>query len=482
MHNKILIPAGYCYALTCSIFSCIAFILIYILRDFEGVVYVSRDLLFIYVTLSIIMLKKHTRWMSSIMLFICTFMIFYLSRPIASIFDESYIRDSNKYVFYTFSDNTISTIFCFFGISISSVIIGYIVSYYRYPLMNIGIPYKLPNTIKNRNLHRLIKYVICLTIPGTIYKSLFDLYLIYQYGYMILYMELPEIAPSWARISWGGFSILFPMLLIFCNNKKSFKKLAYFYFTINLVSFIKGTRGELILPIIFFMWFYYNNFSSKDISVKKISYIIIAIALVASTMLLTRGSKFSFDIIIIIEMLFLTQGVQYVFMGNYIDYHNQFALKTHWYILYPLLAQILWFFNPLYSEGKSASLAKETLSLDDQVMFATNQDAYYNGAGYGSSYIAELDALGGIPAIIIGSLILGYLINWFEAKYKTNKYLVLLSWFWIPSLVWKPRGNYIPSIFIPILSVLLFWAFDKLNSLYSRQRINIFNTIKHELY
>lgn len=482
MSRKLLLPVAFGHALVFSVIGCLVFIFLYLFRDYENIVHLSRDLLFIYLFSVLVMLKRHTRWMSSIMLFICTFTVFYLSRPMASFFDESFITESNKYTFYTFSDNTIAIVICFFGISLSSVIIGYLISYCKYRPLDRVIPFKTKLTPKNANLQRIIRFIICLTIPGTIFKSIFDLYLIYQYGYMILYMELPENAPSWARISWGGFSILFPMLLIFCNNKRQFYKLTIFYFAINLISFIKGTRGELILPVIYFMWFYYDNYSNKDISFRKILYIIIAIALIASVMLLTRGSKFSFDILIILEMLFLTQGVQYVFMGNYIDYSNQFAFKTHWYILYPLIAQVLWFFNPLYSKGKSALLAHETLSLDDQVMFATNQDAYYNGAGYGSSYIAELDALGGIPAIIVGSLFLGFVINWFEAKYKYNKYLILLSWFWIPSLVWKPRGNYIPSIFIPVLSIIIFWFLSKLNSMYYNRRRKIYKFYRDELY
>lgn len=473
MFKSVSLPKTYSLALYLSVVSCVAFIILYIFKGPLFIVYQARFFLVCYICVIIPLIKSQTRWMSSIMLFIFTFVLFYLSRIIASFFDENFLIDSNKYIFYSFSNDTITSILCFFGISITAVVIGFLLSYIKYRPINVGKPIKLiSSNSKSRNLKLLIISCIFITIPGTIYKSLFDLYLIFQYGYMILYMDLPEVAPAWARISWGGFYLIFPLLLIFCNNKSFFKKIVIFYFAINLISFIKGTRGELILPIIFFTWFYFNNFSKKDISLNKVFLIIVIVAILASIMLLTRGSTLSFDLGLILQMLFLSQGVQYVFIGNYIDYSNAFAHKTRWYILYPIVAKLLWFFDPTYSHGKTAKLAEVTLSLDDQVMFSTNQDAYFQGAGYGSSYIAELDALGGITAILIGSILLGFCINWFEVKYKSNKYLILLSWFWIPALVWMPRGNYLIGPFFPIISIIILKVLMKFSSILSKTSYN----------
>ena len=449
------LPKSYSVGLFISINVCIVFIILYVFKGSIDIIYFARDLLFIYAGVIIILLKRHSRWVSSIMMFIFTFILFYLSRVFASYFDESFMTESNKYVYYTFSNKTITTILCFYGISLSSVLIGYFISYSKYKPIRLGKPFNFKSILIDKHLKKIILICVSITIPGTIYKSLFDLHLIFKYGYMILYIELPETAPAFARISWGAFSLLFPLLLIFCNNKKFFIKITLAYFAINLVSFLKGTRGELILPIIFFTWFYYNNFSKRDIKISKLLFIVVIVGFFASLMLMTRGSEFSFDILLILQMLFISQGVQYVFMGNYIDYSAGFANKSNWYILYPIVAKIFWFFNPIYSQGKTTALAKQTLSLDDQVMFATNQDAYFQGAGFGSSYIAELDALGSIYAIVIGSIILGYCINWFESNYKKNKYLVLLSWFWIPAIVWMPRGNYLIGFLFPMISIII---------------------------
>lgn len=68
-------------------------------------------------------------------------------------------------------------------------------------------------------------------------------------------------------------------------------------------------------------------------------------------------------------------------------------------------------FNPLYRKGQSEELVQHTLSLDDQLMYAVNPELYLSGVGYGSSYIAELYQLGGVLALIIGSYLIGRIIN-----------------------------------------------------------------------
>lgn len=465
-----------------GLFITIAYFILFLICSIDlqsrKIMYLSRSLIFSYLLIIIPILKTRLKWTSSIMLFTMTFCLFFLSRILVSFFDDSNLFDSNKYVFYQFSISTISTILVWLGLSITALYIGFFISYSHYrPNYRVTKNLAKHNPINNLT-RKYIWIAVFITLPGMIYKSIFDLYIIYKYGYMILYIEIPEIAPVWARMSWGAFKIIFPCLLVFCDNKIQFKKIVIFYFVVSIVSFIKGTRGELIIPIIYFMWFYYAKFSSQDLSIKKLIYLFVFISIAASVMLLTRGSELNLNIFEISLALILTQGVQYVFLGNFIDYQTQFPLKSHFYILFPFISMYQWFFNPIFRKGQSVELAHHSLSLDDQVMFATNPDAYLEGAGYGSSYIPELYALGGIFAIILGSLILGFIINWFDSKFSNRAILTIISWYWISALVWMPRGSYFINPFMPLLTILFYLAVKSV----AKRKYNSNIKLQHELY
>ena len=136
-------------------------------------------------------------------------------------------------------------------------------------------------------------------------------------------------------------------------------------------------------------------------------------------------------------------------------------MSYDWYILFPIVSTLNWFFNPVYKAGQSVELVQHTLNLDDQIMYSVAPDLYFEGVGYGSSYIAELHALGNLGGVIIGSLLLGYFIRYYEKRYWASKKFLYFSWFFIPHLVWLSRGSFLPNIFMFLLG-LIFYFFIRL--------------------
>ena len=326
-------------------------------------------------------------------------------------------------------------------------------------------------------LHRSVRYVSCIMIfiagfilfnCSRIILSYFEIewlknsdkyifYVFKTYGYLILFMDFPP-APFFARISWGGFNILFPLLFMFSPNKKEYKKYVIFYFLVSIASFLKGSRTTLLAPILFFVWYYFALYNAKDISLKKILLWVIVVAIIANTMLLVRGTEeVELSVFVLLFLLLKTQGVTYVFLGNYLDYANTFVHQSCWYIMYPLVSTYHWFCTPIYRQGQSVELVEHTLSLDDQLMYSVAPDLYLQGVGYGSSYIAELHALGGNLGVVVGSFFLGCAIKWFERNYQNSKMLLYFSWFAIPYLIRLSRDNFIPNFFMFIVGVFVYF-------------------------
>jgi hypothetical protein len=370
-----------------------------------------------------------------------------------SFWDNDLLLKSDKYVFYNIQYKTVSKVLCLLVISIASVVGGYCLNANK--IINHKHDIRL-NCQEKERFRKVLNILIYILIPGTLYKAWFDLNTVLQYGYMILFLDPPR-APLFARVSWGLFEIIFPLFLIVCHNKKDFKRYVTIFFIAGSISFLLGRRGELLYPLLFFVWFYYSNYTNKDISLKKLIIIIIGVSVFASLLLTMRSGTFIFDIDLLVKDLFVSQGVSYVFLANYLDYYEEFILQSRFYIISPITSNIFWFIDPVYKQGHSVELVQRNLSLDHQLMYAVSPEAYINGAGYGSNYIAELFSLAGILGVILGSFLLGKIIMLFENNYKTSNVLRYFSWFWIPGLFKMPRGNYliIPLFFLIGIIVIL---------------------------
>ncbi len=458
-----------------GIFLCVFFVLnAEIAGTTEAISCFSRDLLCCYLVCLIIVLHKYVRYVSCIMIFIAGFILFNCSRIILSYFDIEWLKNSDKYIFYTFDNSTIIRIISLLGLSICSVIIGYLTrsinSNKEKHINCLSI-----STIDYR-IERILKILIVFCVPGLIYKSFYDLYLIKTYGYLILFMDFPP-APFFARMSWGFFNILFPLLFMFSPNKKEYKKYILFYFVVSSISFLKGSRTTLLAPVLFFVWYYFALYSKKDLSLKKIVFALVTVAFIVNTMLLVRGTEnVELNVFTLLFLLLKTQGVTYVFIGNYLDYAYTFVHQSLWYILYPLVSTFHWFFTPIYRQGQSLELVQHTLSLDDQLMYSIAPDLYLQGVGYGSSYVAELHALGGALGVVLGSFILGYAIKWFELNCLNNKILLYFSWFAIPYLVRLSRDNFVPNFFMFIIGMFIYFILKSFVQ-YRMQSYKINNSI-----
>lgn len=422
-------------------------------------VYVIRFILVTYFPYCIYQLHKTTRYVSCIMYFLAGFFLFNLSRIYLSLFDNSLLYASDKYVFYDFSDSTVNIVLSLLLVSLSSVILGYIIN----PTSKGSkAPYTSDSlNFETKKIVSIIKILLYISLPCLITKGLWDLWIIKQYGYLILFMDPPR-APWIIRAGWGFFGIVFPLLFTFSPTKKQFIRYLIFFVIVSLPSFVMGSRSTVLRPMLFFLWYYYSTYSKYDISITKILCIIAGVAAFADIMLAYRGGgEFAFDFLMMLYFLLRSQGVTYVLIGNCIDYAHKFVNPSNLNILFPLIATMCWFFVPEFKSGHSIERVSITLSLDDQLMYAVNPDMYLEGNGYGSSYIAELYRFGGYIAVIVGSYLFGRFMFWFESNFARSMFLRYFAWTFIPSIIWMSRGSFFPDPFLISIGYL-FYLFIKL--------------------
>ena len=437
--------------LSISLFFLIFNLFIYIFNKEFVPITILKVTLCLYIVYSVFQLHKTIRITNCIFIYIAGFLLFNCSRVFLSLFNPEIILESDKYIYYTFSNITVCSVLLLLGITFSSVILGYLIQ------NNKIIPQSVHRIdVIDKRIVKVLRMIVFLSIPGLVYKFILELILIKQYGYLIMFMELPP-TPFLARLSWGVFNITFPMLLMFVPSLGQFKKYLLFFMIISFPSFLKGSRSTLLAPVLFFLWYYYNNYTKKNISFKKVLLALLLIAFVANAMLLLRGSEeMVYDIGMILYLLFYTQGVTFVMLGNYIDFASSFVYKSSWYILFPIVSTYHWLFTPIYREGQSYELVKQTLNLDDQLMYSVAPELYLKGAGYGSSYIAELYSLGGILAVLVGSIILGIFIKLYEKYCCKSKIMMYLSWFLVHHFLWMSRGSYLPNLFLPLCGIIMY--------------------------
>ncbi|MBR1792046.1 MAG: O-antigen polysaccharide polymerase Wzy [Bacteroidales bacterium] len=430
------------------------FLLFYLIGDTSYLmVNIERGILLLSVLIFFVSLQYDNKKVSLIYLFLFSTTLFLLGRVILSVFDDKELYDSNKYVFYTMHMETVSKVLCLIGTSLSFSVVGF-------------CTYSEKNR-HNRTYQRKVffpgmeqywKVIMYITIPLCIYKQYVDLSMIRIDEYLSIYTQDTK-SPLIAKAGWWLFSTLFPVGLLFINCKRDFFRMVGIYAVANFFNLITGSRSSLLVPILFFTWYYYTFITNKDIHLLYIIIGIVLIAYIAEWLLTLREGVFQKNGVI--KMLLETQGVQYVFLGNYLDMKDQFVVKSHWYILFPLYALIPRLTNPVFRTGHSSEMIEQTLSLDHQLMYACNPQAYLSGAGYGSCYIAELHALGGILAVLIGSFLLGRFMAWFEKKCADfqSPYIIVLSFFIVSHIFRIARDPLFIepiSLLFPCLFLLLF--------------------------
>jgi hypothetical protein len=213
------------------------------------------------------------------------------------------------------------------------------------------------------------------------------------------------------------------------------------------------------------MWYYYRFYSNKDISVKKISIIAVAVIFLAQYMVVIRsGNEFDIESINDIFLLFFAQqGVSVLVPGYMVYYKEKFIREGLPYIMAPLSSL------GSYAPAQSVETVNKFNMLGHDLSYFLNAKYYLRGEGIAGCFIGELYDL---PVLMMPVLLilLGYFIIHYHDKVPYNRLYLMLSFPIVFQFFKMPRGNFFPNINIWLLLIIAYFIMRVLSKVSTKRR------------
>jgi len=333
-------------------------------------------------------------------------------------------------------------------------------------LLSSMITYKQENILKKYTVSSSsINFILLLflfSLPFLIYKNISYInYVMEHGGYMAIYTGGGENRKN-VGIIVRAFALLaqvsFVYYFIIEKNKKRLHWIIFIFFMVSIMDLVIGLRGKFFVFWLTFIFFYKMKFKS-NFSLKYIIASILIVAFISVLVGFIREGK-TIDLDNPVAMFFKTQGVSLHVTAFSLYEKELYTKNAISYLIYPLVEIFL--HQNEFSYGK---LFANDLSRD------LNSQAFENGYGTGSTYLAEIFLLMGPIGIIIFSIIIGVLLN--KIKLYNNAYISVVSFYCCLGVLYLPRAsffNFLTEVIkiIPVVAFIYMLLIIKKNLLKRR--------------
>lgn len=392
---------------------------------------------------SIIFCLQNIKKRILLFLFMGCFFIFLMGRQVVELIETGK-------VVYIFSNAISMHIIRTLYISLLSMLVGFylVEKYVKECKENKNIKVLNYNITKEELKSKLQKYSKIIFFIGwaiNIILILEKAIYINEHSYLEYVKSFTSYIPYVIRIIANTRTIAFFIFIATMPNKKECKIPIILYLLESIMVLFVGNRGNCIiniLTIIFYIVF--RQFINKDEKWVKKSYIIaicIAIPFIFAGLSLLVYIREniqleSFNLIGQIERFFKSIGNSVNIIGYEKLYENEIP-KTGLYSLGNVIQYIVYnpitnmIFNLNYPVYYTQEYAMSGASFMHTISYFIDSEAYLNGHGYGSSYIAELYIDFKYWGVIVGNLFLGAYMAIFYKIYKKSYILsacLLLSY------------------------------------------------------
>lgn len=245
------------------------------------------------------------------------------------------------------------------------------------------------------------------------------------------------------RISYTVFLLGY---MLICSSETTYRSFCGYsglmLFT-NVIAMMKGSRSEIIITIMFFLWFS-TTYYEKKYKFKKLFMIVIPMIFllqVISQVRLGRRIELKggfFDLI-------FSQSVSAYVLLAFIQSSSRMLPHTYPYVLDPIVNTFRLIFNPVDIRGQSIAVIQHRFDLGHQITFYLNPIYYLNGFSIGSNAIAELWEFKWI-GISIGAVCMGIFISFINKK-KQSSFFMFLSYIIVQYVAMCFRGNFIIGLY-----------------------------------
>lgn len=385
-------------------------------------------------------------------MFLLTFGLFLLSRPILDVlgYQYSYIVESLVQIDVPVLIRIEIVMILSFAVLVFQFCFLYFVKFE-------DVNFKPPSLAIDYDLISLGKFLMIFSSPLVIYRSYQQIMLIKTLGYGALFsgeVQQADMNPI-VRLSITFFSIGYYFFIGGKPSKKVFLGYSIFYLGLSLLNLIIGSRMGIVLNVLFILWYLHAVYGQKFKFKKIFFYCLIAVIGLQVIALKRISTEVDMGLGEMIFSFFSFQGISMITLAIYIQYGSTFVPHNIPYVLDPLYYGINVIFNPwLLRAGQSVETISVRSDFGHHLTYSMNENYYLSGYSMGTSFISELYEFG-IFGVFFGCILLVWLMTYFSRKVKVNKYLLMFSMIIVSHVLASPRGNFFYNTYIFFRLILM---------------------------
>ena len=272
------------------------------------------------------------------LLHLTTFVFAFGGIVVSPMSDLYNFRDSFSPLPITFAEDVVQKIIIIYTVYVCTTYLFYW-AIYDYKKLEGEKIYILPT---NDKFLTIAKYTMLCTLPFAIYYSIFQFNLVAsEGGRTALYTAGSNEAlgvPLFVRIPNMFFTASFYLLVASCPPKKVFIKYILLYFITLIPVLLMGERGEVIVPIVFTLW-YMKTYYKIKINYLKLGVLAFAIMAIAYILTFTRLGEDVGELsgIIILFGFLGTSATSFSLLGYYITYRSQMIPHSYPFVFDSLI-------------------------------------------------------------------------------------------------------------------------------------------------
>ncbi len=413
-----------------------------------------------------------------IALFMVAFFTFLLGRPIV----KEILENDQLYYSVTIPQNIDNYTYVVMTISLISIVLGYCIS--KKIAKNTTHIYKSDKKNAAANLH--VEYFSgILTIIATIclcFVNIENIIYVRSFGYLSSYLAHTSILPGFVTQIADMVPIIFSIYLATLPSKKHIRLPLLLYVLAMCLNLFAGRRYETVSSILLLILYanYRNKIDEeKWITKKHICLLLIVLPIVIFILILMEtwragGKVGELNINLFIEFLnsvgSSSQIISYEKM-----YHDSlasrnvlFSFGNVWKSLNGNILANIFGISTVY-DSQTIANALYGHSLSAAIMYKINPTRMLSGGGIGGCYIAELMCDFSYPGLIIGSLIIGIVLQKLNRLRRNHLVTNFLTIFMATALFRMPRDSF-DYFFYPLLGIKSIILFVVIWAVYHKKR------------
>lgn len=317
----------------------------------------------------------------------------------------------------------------------------------------------------NEKYFKIGRFLMISMIPFAFLYA-YELFSTFSLNRTVMYLNGGSGVPLYLRLTNLFFTIGYFFIIASVPFKKKFIRYSLMYLASLVPILMMGERGDVVVPVIFIIW-YLNKMYGLKVNLSKAVLIAIIIMVISYVLTFTRLGE-SVDTIafsVLILGFFATSATSFRLLSYYVMFRDEVMDHTYPFVLDSLIGGLTGQY------GQSIETLEVRSSLGHQLVYMLNSEYYLSGASMGTSFVAEGFEFG-LVGVIIVSLLLALMVNFVENRMTKGFIKLFLLYYFFQTIILSPRGAILPGIYDIIKYLVIAFIMLKTYSLISfRKRL-----------